>query len=96
MRQPIARKTPPRLPTPRAVEIAHAHETHATPSGADRDDPFQRFDTSGIDLLEDVVDARGFDPYGHGTLRSPRPTQPRTDLRALSAQILAERAARKK
>jgi hypothetical protein len=52
-----------------------------------------RFDTGGLDLLEDVADAHGFDPYGHGTLRAQKkPRAPRTDLRALSAQILAERA----
>ena len=96
MRQPIAPKTFPRLPNRRAVEIDRAQQPAAT--SADREeDPFRRFDTTGIDLLEDVVDARGFDPYGHVTVRSgPKPPRPKTDLRALSAQILAERAAKEK
>ena len=97
MRQPIAPKSSPRLPARRAVDGDRARETPAASAGADRDDPFRRFDTRGLALLEDVVDARGFDPYGHGTLGSgAKPARPKTDLRTLSAQILAERAAKAK
>jgi hypothetical protein len=79
--------------------VQHDQPQPATPrpSGASNavdPDPLDRFDTGGLQLLEDVVDAQGFDPYGHGRVRSKtaRNVRPRTDLRALSAQILAERA----
>ena len=47
------------------------------------------FDTSRLALNDDTC---GFDPYAKDTLRMRPKGPPRTDLRALSAQILAERA----
>lgn len=47
------------------------------------------FDTSRFSLHDDVC---GFDPYAKSELRMRPTSPPRTDLRALSAQILAERA----
>jgi hypothetical protein len=54
--------------------------------------------TDALSLLENVIEParpanEGFDPYSKEA-RSPnaaRPARPRTDLRALSAQILRER-----
>jgi hypothetical protein len=68
----------------------------AAPAARERaDSSLARFDTGGLQLLEDVGDAEGFDPYGHRNVHDRRTTEgerTRTDLRELSQQILAERA----
>ena len=61
----------------------------ATKDVATRPEPRSPYDTGKLSLHEDCC---GFDPYSKTEL-SLRPRRPlRTDLRALSAQILAERA----
>jgi hypothetical protein len=53
--------------------------------------------TDTLTLADSVVESartasEGFDPYSKDTcLTRPRPSRPKTDLRALSAQILRQR-----
>jgi hypothetical protein len=90
MTQPISSKKPSRDYFDRGTAPDSRH--HGT--AADRADVLNRFDTGNLQLLEDAAEAQGFDPYRKGRMRSSsaaKTTTGRTDLRALSAQILAER-----
>jgi hypothetical protein len=89
-------KPHPHLPTHRADEQVHRTTTpRPTSTVAVLDVALEDIDTGGLELIEEVPDAHGFDPYGHVVRHAARkPAPPRTDLRALSAQILAERARR--
>lgn len=72
-----------------------ANDSRRSAADADRADALDRFDTGNLQLLDDVLEAQGFDPYRKGRMKSTtagKTTAGRTDLRALSAQILAERA----
>ena len=83
------------VPTARRV-IEPQVPTTATTGRDGYADPLEHFDTGGLRMLEDS-DPFGFDPYGHERVgTATRAKQPRTDLRALSAQILAERARKEK
>jgi hypothetical protein len=96
MHRPIGLKTHSHLPAHRADEHVHPTMTARRASTvAVLEVALDDIDTDGLELIEEVPDAHGFDPYGH-VVRHPakKPSLPRTDLRALSAQILAERARR--